>query len=313
MSRDVSLPDDPAELEAAHRLIAPHVRRTPMLAVGTDLVPGIDVVLKLELFQHAGSFKPRGAFHLTLVRARPAAGLVAASGGNHGIAVAHVAAALGLAAEVFVPGISSPVKRERIAALGAKVSVVGDVYDDAQAAADERAAETGALLVHPFDLPEIVQGQASLGREIAADVPDADAIAVAVGGGGLLAGIVAARPGPRIVPVEPTAAPTLAGARAAGEPVRVDVGGLAADSLGARRIGRYAHVAAQRDGVEPLVQVDDADIVRAQRLLWERVRVVAEPGGATALAGLLAEPGRFDGQRVVVIVCGGNVDPSTVG
>lgn len=311
---DVVLPDDPDQLAAAHQLIAPHIRRTPVLAVGDDLVAGVDIVLKLELFQHAGSFKPRGAFHLALSQVSPPRRVVAASGGNHGIAVAHVAAALGIDAEVFVPAISAPVKRERIAALGATVRVVGQVYDDAQAAADERAAETGALVVHPFDLPEIVQGQASMGREIAEQVPDADAVAVAVGGGGLFAGVVAARTGAtRIVPVEPGAAPTLAGALAAGEPVPVEVGGVAADSLGARRIGRHAFAAAQASGIEPLVAVTDDDIVAAQRLLWERTRILAEPGGATALAGVLAARHRFVGHRVVVVVCGGNVDPATLG
>lgn len=311
---DVALPDDADQLAAAHRLIEPHVRRTPVIEVGDDLVPGVDVVLKLELLQHTGSFKPRGAFHLAVRRDRPEAGLVAASGGNHGAAVAYVARELGMPAEIFVPGVSSALKRRRIAELGAVVRVVGDVYDDAQRAADARAAETGALLVHPFDLPEIVTGQASVGLELAHDTTGLDAVLVAVGGGGLFAGVTAAlHSTTRIVPVEPTSAPSLATAVAAGEPVEVDVRGVAADSLGARRIGRYALAASGLDAVDPVLPVTDDHIEAAQRLLWDRVRVLAEPGGATALAGLLAAPERFRGRRVAVIVCGGNVDPASVG
>ncbi|MEO1062994.1 MAG: serine/threonine dehydratase [Actinomycetota bacterium] len=302
---------DAAAIDAAHRLIRPHVRRTPLLAAGSGLVAGVEPILKLELLQHTGSFKPRGAFTTALQLGAGPAGLVAASGGNHGAAVAHVAASLGLAAEIFVPGVSSELKRRRIADLGATVHVVGDVYDDAQAAADEHAAATGALLVHPFDRPEVVAGQATLGRELVEDHPELDDVLVAVGGGGLFAGVVAALPPSiRVVPVEPVAIPSLADAIVAGGPVDVPVAGIASDSLGARRIGRYAHGAASRPNVDPVLHVSDEQIVAAQRLLWDRCRIMSEPGGATAMAGLLAEPDRFAGRRVAVIVCGGNVDPA---
>lgn len=312
MSDELLLPDR-AAIDAAHRLIRPHVRRTPLLAAGSGLVDGVEPVLKLELLQHTGSFKPRGAFNTALSQPTGGAGLVAASGGNHGAAVAHVAASLGLRAEIFVPGVSSELKRQRIAALGATVHVVGDVYDDAQAAADEHAEATGALLLHPFDRPEVIAGQATVGRELDDDAGGLDDVLVAVGGGGLFAGVVAAMPeSVNVVPVEPVNIPSLADALAAGGPVDVNVGGVAADSLGARRIGRYAHAAALRSNVSPVLQVADETITAAQRLLWDRCRLVTEPGGAAAMAGLLAAPDPFAGRRVAVVVCGGNVDPSVL-
>jgi threonine dehydratase len=274
-------------------------------------VDGVEPILKLELLQHTGSFKPRGAFNTALRGPSGPAGLVAASGGNHGAAVAYVAASLGLRAEVFVPGVSSELKRQRIASFGATVRVVGEVYDDAQVAADEHARATGALLVHPFDRPEVIAGQATVGVELLEDAPQIDDVFVAVGGGGLFAGVVAAMPeSVRVIPVEPVSIPSLADAVAAGGPVDVAVSGVASDSLGARRIGRYAHAAALRPNVEPVLQVTDHDITAAQHLLWERCRLMTEPGGATAMAGLLAAAERFAGRRVAVIVCGGNVDPS---
>ncbi|MEM8902181.1 MAG: serine/threonine dehydratase [Actinomycetota bacterium] len=312
MTDPFALPDA-AAVDAAHRRIRDHVRRTPLFAAGSGLVEGPDPVLKLELLQHTGSFKPRGAFNTALSLGADTAGLVAASGGNHGAAVAHVAASLGVPAEIFVPGVSSELKRRRIASLGANVHVVGEVYDDAQAAADEHADATGALLVHPFDRPEVIAGQATVGRELVEDGAEFDDVLVAVGGGGLFAGVVAAVPeSVSVVPVEPVTIPSLADAVAAGGPVEVTVGGVASDSLGARKVGRFAHAAAGRPNVTPVLQVTDDDITAAQHLLWERCRLMTEPGGAAAVAGLLARPERFTGRRVAVIVCGGNVDPATL-
>ncbi len=290
------------------------MRRTPLLAAGSGLVDGVEPILKLELLQHTGSFKPRGAFN-TALRALAAGDgpteLIAASGGIHGAAVAHVAAALGLRAEIFVPGVSSELKRQRIAALGATIHVVGEIYDDAQVAADDHARRTGGLLVHPFDRPEVIAGQATVGVELVEDAGALDDVLVAVGGGGLFAGVVAALPDAvNVVPVEPVSIPSLADALAAGGPVDVTVEGIAADSLGARRVGRFAHAAAQRPNVSPVLQVTDERITAAQRLLWDRCRLMTEPGGAAAMAGLLTRPERFAGRRVAVIVCGGNVDPT---
>ena len=309
----IELPDDPAIAAAADR-IAPYVRRTPVLAPGSGAL-GVDaeIHLKLELLQHTGSFKPRGAFNTALSHTIPPAGLVAASGGNHGQAVAYAGRALGVATEVFVPGVTPAVKRDRIAAYGATVRVVGEMYDDAQAAADARAAETGALLVHPFDLPAVVAGQATVGRELLDQVPALDTIVVAVGGGGLLAGVASAvRDRARIVAVEPARCPSLHEALAAGERVRVEVGGVAADSLGSRVIGAHALEAARR-WVDEVVLVGDDAIVAAQRALWEEVRLVAEPGGAAAVAGVRAGAVAVGPrERVAIVVCGANTDPAAV-
>lgn len=305
----IAPPIDRDDVERAAARLAPHVRRTP------NLVLDETTVLKLELLQHTGSFKARGAFNAILsARTLPDAGVVAASGGNHGQAVAFAARSLGLRAEVFVPEVSPPLKRARIAALGAEVVVGGAIYDDAQAAAAERAAQTGALLVHPFDAPAVIAGQGTVARELTADVADLDTVLVAVGGGGLLGGCLAwCRHDVQVVAVEPARSSALHQALAAGEPVDVDVAGIAADSLGARRIGTRALELAQR-WLGASVTVADADIAAAQARLWDEVRLVAEPGGATALAALWSGAYRpVRGERVGVIVCGANVDPSTIG
>ncbi len=273
------------------------------------------LLLKLELFQHAGSFKPRGVFNRLLAAQEssglPPAGVIGASGGNAGLALAYAAQALGVRAEVFVPEVASPVKVQRLRHLGAHVRVAGALYADAQQACLQRAHETGALLVHAYDQPEIVAGQGSLGLELLDQVGTIDTVVVAVGGGGLVGGITAALgQTTRVVAVEPERIPTLHAALLAGEPVDVEVGGIAADSLGATRIGTVAFDVVQAAGVHSVLVSDEA-IIAARQRLWDDVRIAAEPGGATALAALLS--GAYQphpDERVAVIICGGNTDPS---
>jgi threonine dehydratase len=304
---------DRGAVEEAAVRIRGYVRETPVLRVEPGSVAPSACLLKLELLQHAGSFKPRGAFNRVLATDVPAAGLVAASGGNHGVAVAHVAHRLGLRAEVFVPATSPEPKVARIRALGANVVVGGEIYDDAQEAATARAEETGALLVHPYDHPDVVAGQGTMARELDRQAPDIDTVLVAVGGGGLLAGVAAwfgSRV--RIVSVEPETIPAMHEALIAGQPVEVAVSGLAADSLGAKRIGAVPFATAA-PVVSRCVLVSDEAIRGTQRVLWESVRLMAEPGGAAALAALrtgVYHPA--EDERVAVVVCGSNVDPLTV-
>jgi len=298
------------EIEEAAGRIAPYVRRTPVLA----LEPGAfglraTLVLKLELLQHSGSFKPRGAFNRILSAEVPAAGIVAASGGNHGLAVAHAAKRLGHPAEIFVPRLVSPVKLERLRGYGAHVRVEGANYAEALAASQKRVAETGALEVHAYDHPHVVAGQGTVGREIEEQAPGLDTVLVAVGGGGLVSGIASWFAGRiRVVGVEPRLAPSLHHALEAGGPTQVEVGGIAADSLGASRVGEIAFAVARRH-VERVVLVEDEDIRTAQRALWRELRLAAEPGGATALAALLSGAVAVrEGERIGVVVCGGNAD-----
>jgi threonine dehydratase len=300
------------DVEEAAARIAGYVRRTPVLAVEAGAF-GVPVMLKLELLQHAGSFKPRGAFNRVLAATVPAVGVVAASGGNHGVAVAHVARALGHRAEIFVPSVSAPAKVARIRALGAEVTVGGAVYQDAQDAATARATETGALLVHPYDHPLVVAGQGTMALELDAQVPGFDTVLVAVGGGGLIAGVAAwFGDRVRIVSVEPATIPAMYEARRAGRPVTVGVSGLAADSLGANAIGAVPFATAAPFVDEAVLVTDDA-IRDAQRALWASVRLLAEPGGAAALAAVQSGAYRpAPDERVVVVVCGANVDPQTV-
>jgi threonine dehydratase len=296
-------------IRTAETLIRPYVRHTPVLEA--DLAdfgrPAHPVALKLECLQHSGSFKARGAFTNLLTRDVPDAGVVAASGGNHGAAVAYAAARLGIPATIFVPGVTSPAKADRIRRYGAKLVVVGERYADALAASEEFVAGTDALTVHAYDQPETLIGQGTLGLEIAQDLPDIDTLLVAVGGGGLIGGIAAwFRGDVRIVAVEPEGAPTLHRALAAGTPVDAPAEGIAADSLAPRQVGRFMFPLAQQFVARSVLVTDDA-IATAQASLWEAARVVAEPGGATALAALLSgayvpEPG----ERVAVLVCGAN-------
>ena len=297
------------EIAAAERLIRPYVRRTPVLDVDAadfDLGPN-RLSLKLELFQHSGSFKARGAFVNLLTRQVPAAGVVAASGGNHGAAVAYAAMRLGIPASIFVPSISSPAKQERIREYGATLVVAGERYADALAASQSWQVESGALPVHAFDQRETLTGQGTAGLELEEQAPDLDTLLVAVGGGGLIGGIASWYAGKiKVVGVEPRAAPTLTRAREAGEPVDAEAGGIAADSLAPRRIGELVFPIARQYVSEVLLVTDD-DIRRAQEELWKRVRIVAEAGGAAAFAALSSRRYRpRPGERVGVMVSGGN-------
>ena len=300
---------DRARIAETHRLIQPHIRATPVMELtGADFgLPAFPLTLKLELFQHAGSFKTRGAFANLLTRAIPAAGVVAASGGNHGAAVAYAAMRLGVPAHIFVPTVSSPVKIARIRGYGAELVVGGDRYADALAASQAFAARSGALPVHAFDQEETLLGQGTIGLELARQAPGLDTLLVSVGGGGLVGGIAAWCAGtPRVIGVEPETAPTLTRALAAGKPVDAEAGGIAADSLAPRRVGELMFPIA-REHIARVVLVADAAIRRAQEALWESLRVVAEPGGAAAFSALLdrayvPEPG----ERVGVVVSGGN-------
>ena len=295
---------------AAHERIASHVRRTPVwrLPAGAFGHDG-PVSLKLEYLQHAGSFKPRGAFNTLLSQPIPAAGVAAASGGNHGAAVAYAAKRLGLTARIFVPEISSPAKIAVIRGQGAEIVIGGARYADAQEACDAYVVETGALRVHPFDAETIIAGQGTVALEWEADDPDLDTVLVAVGGGGLIAGMAAWWAGRvKVVGIEPEGSRALHAALAAGRPVDADVNSIAADSLGARNVGERVF-AICRDAVDHVALVQDDAIAAAQRRLWADWRIAAEPGGAAALAALLSGAYRpRAGERVGVLICGANVD-----
>ena len=305
----------PADVEAAAVRIASHVRVTPTVVLRRDEIAGLpcDVVLKLELLQHTGSFKARGAFNRLLTTSVPEAGLVAASGGNHGAAIAYAAAALGYHVEVYVPESSPPMKAARIRSLGADVVLGGAIFDDAYAAAVARVEQTGALMIHPYVHTDTVAGAGTCARELEQQAGPFDTVLVSTGGGGLTGGTASWFAGrARVVSVEPETSCCLHGALAAGRPVPVRVEGLAIDSLGARQVGDVPFACAVAYGVRAVTVTDDA-IRAAQRVLWDRLRLVAEPGGAAALAALLSGayvPG--DGERVAVVVCGANCDPSTV-
>jgi threonine dehydratase len=300
-----------SEIEAAYELIRPRVRRTPILALaGRDFDLDLEaLVLKLELFQHSGSFKARGAFTNLLMREVPDAGVVAASGGNHGAAVAFAARKLGIPATIFVPVVSSPSKIARIRSYGAELVVEGERYADALAASERFAAESGALGVHAYDRKETLLGQGTVALEMEEQAPNIDTLLVAVGGGGLIGGIASWYEGAvKIVGVEPEEAPTLTRALAAGKPVDAPAGGIASDSLAPKRVGEIMFPVARRF-VSQVALVSDEAIIEAQRALWDKVRIAAEPGGAAAFAALLSRryvPDR--GERVGVVVCGGNTD-----
>lgn len=297
------------EIAKTAGVIAPYIRRTPMLAIdGAELGLGpVPLVLKLELMQHAGSFKPRGAFASLLLEAVPAAGVAAASGGNHGAAVAYAASRLGHKARIFVPTISSLAKIERIRSLGAELVVEGDRYVDALARCEAYCRESGARSIHAYDQTPTLLGQGTLGLEIEEQAPGIDTLLVAVGGGGLVGGIAAALGGRvRIIGVEPEGAPSLHMALAAGKPVDAPQGSVAADSLAPLQVGQLMFPIAQKH-VEKVVLVSDDAIRDAQHLLWDRLRIVAEPGGAAALAALTSLAYRpAPSERVCVLVCGGN-------
>lgn len=300
---------DRSGVEAAQAIIAAHIRRTP--AVDIDLAdlggPPLPVTLKLEFLQHSGSFKVRGAFTNLLSRDIPKAGVAAASGGNHGAAVAYAAMKLGIPARIFVPEISSAAKIERIRSYGADLVVQGAGYAEALDACDTWAGPSGAAAIHAFDRLETLCGQGTAGLELQAQAPLADTVLAAVGGGGLIGGLALAYAGrARIVGVEPKASPTLTRALAAGRPVDAEVGGLAGDSLAPRRVGEAIFPVLSRL-VERVVLVDDAAIRTAQRALWQALRVVVEPGGAAAFAALLSGAYRPEpGERIAVVLSGAN-------
>ncbi len=302
------------DIRAAARRIAPHIRRTPVIRLSAgDTGLGFPLTFKLEQLQVTGSFKPRGAFNRMLAASLPAAGVVAASGGNHGLAVAHAAQVLGVKAEIFVPEITPEAKRSRITATGASLVVGGAAYDAARQASEARAAETGALLVHAYDQEEVLAGQGTVGMEFEEDAPDLSHLIVAAGGGGLYGGIASwYRDRADIVIAEPDECPTLFVAGLSQQPMDVPSGGVAADSLGARRVGNLPFEVMMAVGGRAVVVKDEA-IRAAQRWLWDRLRVVAEPGGATAFAVLLsgawAPP---PGGEVGVLVCGANCDPASI-
>ncbi|MER8649763.1 threonine/serine dehydratase [Mesorhizobium sp. M0586] len=290
-----------------------YIRHTPVLRV--DMAdfdrPPLAVDLKLECLQHSGSFKARGAFTNLLERPVPAAGVVAASGGNHGAAVAYAAMRLGHKATIFVPEVSPAAKLQRIRGYGAELIVGGARYAEALAASEAFAEKTGALQIHAFNQEETLVGQGTLGLEIENDLPDIDTLLVAVGGGGLIGGIAAWFAGRiRIIAIEPEGAPTLHRAFEAGHPVDAPAEGVAADSLAPKRVGEMMFPIAEAFVERSILVTDDA-IIAAQKALWERVRIIAEPGGAAAFAALLS--GRYTpapGERIAVLVCGSNTDPA---
>jgi threonine dehydratase len=302
------------DVAAAHRRIADRIRRTPVLTTAAGEL-GVDapLVLKLDLLQHTGSFKARGAASLLTGQDVPAAGVVAASGGNFGLAAAWAARELGHPAHVFVPDSSPAEKIDALARYDADVHVVAGTYQQALDASLAFVAETGGLLAHAYDQPEVVAGQGTCALELSEQAPALDTVVVAVGGGGLVGG-VAGWYGDRVrvVAVETEGTPALHAALAAGEPVEVAPGGLCVSSLGASRVGAHGFAAAQRWVDTSLLVTDDA-VREAQHRLWEACALVAEPGGATALAALTSgayvpEPG----ERVGIVVCGANTDPATV-
>ena len=296
-------------IEETYRRIRSYIRETPVIAAdGADFGLSLSPVsFKLESLQHSGSFKARGAFANLLDRRLPEAGVVAASGGNHGAAVAYAAMKLGATAKIFVPAISSPAKMERIRSYGADLVIEGDSYAEALGASESWAARSGALTVHAFDQVETLLGQGTIGLELEARAPHLDSLLVAIGGGGLIAGIAGWYAGRiNIIGVEPEAAPTLTRALEAGHPVDAEAGGIAADSLAPRRVGELVFPLAKKH-VRNVVLVTDDEIRKAQEALWRVLRIVAEPGGAAAFAALFS--GRYrpePEERVGVLVSGGN-------
>jgi threonine dehydratase len=305
-------PDDavnPQAIARCEKIIRPHIRRTPLVEVnGEDFgLPAAPLTLKLELLQHSGSFKARGAFANVLTREVPEAGVVAASGGNHGAATAYAAMKLGKRAKIFVPSVSSPAKIQRIREYGADLAIEGDRYADALAASEAWARQTGAIPVPAFDQNETIMGQGTLGLELEQQAADIDTVLVAVGGGGLIAGIAAWYAGRvKVVGVEPLASPTLTKALEAGHPVDAEAGGLAADSLAPRRVGEKVFPIVAKYARRTVLVSDDA-VAKAQAQLWRGLRIVAEPGGAAAFSAILSGAYKpASGERVAIIISGGN-------
>jgi threonine dehydratase len=306
----MTAPVTPDSIRAAHARIRAHVRRTPVMELASGAFGHAGPLsLKLEFLQHAGSFKPRGAFNTLLSLPVPPAGVAAASGGNHGAAVAYAARSLGVPAHVFVPEIASPAKVEVIRRMGADIVIGGERYADALHACEAHIARTGALSIHAYDAVPTIEGQGTVALEWDEQAPGLDTVLVAAGGGGLIAGMAAFwRRRVRVVGVEPRGSRALHAALEAGGPVDVDVRSVAADSLGARNVGALVHGIC-RDHVDHVVLVDDEAIVATQGALWRELRVASEPGGATALAALIGGAYRPQpGERVGVLLCGANVD-----
>ena len=296
-------------IAAMESRIRPYIRRTPVveLNAGDFGLRDTKLTLKLELLQHAGSFKPRGAFANLLTREVPSAGVVAASGGNHGVAVAYAANKLGKPATIYVPRVASPEKMDRIRGLGAKLVVAGELYAEALAASEEWRAQSGALKVHAYDQVETLLGQGSVGIEMEQQAPDLDTLLVAVGGGGLIGGVAAWYGGKaKVIGVEPESSPTLTYALRAGKPVDSPAGGIAADSLAPKQVGQLMFPIAQKF-VSNVTLVTDTEIRQAQDALWTFTRMLPEPGGAAAFAALLS--GKYQpvaDEKVGILVCGGN-------
>jgi threonine dehydratase len=301
------------DIRRCYGTIRPYIRRTPVIGVDLSELDESAAVLpagtlKLEQLQCAGAFKARGAFTNLLLRDVPPAGVVAASGGNHGVAVAYAAHRLGIPAKIFVPTVSAPTKIERIRRLGADLVVTGERYADALAAAQDWERSSGAMSVHAYDQRETILGQGTLGLELAEQADDLDTVLVPVGGGGLLAGVASWFAGDaRVIGVEPEGAPTLSHARAAGHPVDAPAGSVAADALAPRRVGELVFPITQAY-VEEVVLVDDTSILAAQRALWQAFRIAAEPAASVGIAALLAgvyKPAR--GEHVAVVISGANM------
>jgi len=300
---------NPEQIARCEKIIRPYIRRTPVIDIdGADIgLQAGPLCLKLELLQHSGSFKARGAFANLLTRKVPSIGVVAASGGNHGAAVAYAAMVLKVPAKIFIPSVSSKAKVQRIRECGADLVIAGDRYADALAASEVWAQQTGAMPVHAFDQEETMLGQGTIGIELDEQAPGTDTLLVSVGGGGLIAGLAACYAGrAKIVGVEPVASPTLTKALQAGHPVDAEAGGLAADSLAPRRVGARVFPIVQKQVRETALVADDA-IRQAQKVLWQALRIVAEPGGAAAFSALLSGAYRPQpGERVAVVISGGN-------
>jgi threonine dehydratase len=298
-----------AEIQDVEKRIRPYIRRTPILEIdGPDFgLPCNRVILKLELFQHSGSFKPRGAFTNLLLRDVPPAGVVAASGGNHGAAVAYCAQRLNHSATIFVPSVASPAKIELIRSFGARLVIGGERYADALEASEEYITKTGAMRIHAYDQRETLLGQGTTGMEFQQQYEGLDTLLIAVGGGGLIGGIASwYRNDIKIIAVEPEAAPTLNYALKAGKPVDAPAGGIAADSLAPKRVGELMFPIAQQFVHQSVLVSDDA-IRDAQKVLWRVAHIAPEPGGAAALAALLS--GGYqpeENERIGVVICGGN-------
>ena len=308
----------PSDIRSAHARIRGHIRRTPILETATPVVGAAPISLKLECLQYSGSFKARGAFHNLLTRPALAAGCATASGGNHGAAVAFAAQKLGVRAHIFVPEIATPAKIAKIKAYGAEAIIGGGSYAEAQERCDQYVAESGALLVHPYDAVETIAGQGTLALEWEEDLErlglrKLDTVLIAVGGGGLIAGAAAWFAGRvKVVGVEPDGSRALHAALEANAPVDVSVKSIAADSLGAKRVGELNFKIARRF-VSSVVLVTDSAIAQAQRRLWADVSVIAEPGGAAAFAAIASGAYRPEqDERVGVLVCGANADPAAL-